>query len=296
MVQQMVDSKSSDYGLGNTETGLPTRDKQLPVALKKTALRDVQNENRIMAPTSMGNSLFSKERGPIIDAIKISGTKRPPPECPVSPTRTQSPSSNAANGHLVYVRRKSEAELGKSSTCGNTSNNADYPNSRQVDLVEEEMQLKPQMKEPKISCFPAFAPNPVAPLMNLSGKSPGTLSLGKSGNMLPPAEPNYLPLTSAFPSFDNSKGTRKKHWEERSIRLRLLLRNLDQSEQVDYLLMLRSLSSVELSRHAVELEKRSIQLSLEEAKELQRVGALNVLGKSMKNFRAPSTQQDQSEK
>lgn len=28
--------------------------------------------------------------------------------------------------------------------------------------------------------------------------------------------------------------------------------------------MLRSLSSVELSRHAVELEKRSIQLSLEE--------------------------------
>jgi len=34
------------------------------------------------------------------------------------------------------------------------------------------------------------------------------------------------------------------------------------------LAVLRSLSSVELSKHAVELEKRSIQLSLEEGNEI----------------------------
>ncbi|MBA0829156.1 hypothetical protein Goarm_013776, partial [Gossypium armourianum] len=56
---------------------------------------------------------------------------------------------------------------------------------------------------------------------------------------------------------------------------------------------LRSLSAVELSKHAIELEKRSIQLSLEEAKELQRVAVLNVLGKTMKIAKAPSNQPDQ---
>ncbi|KAL5079589.1 hypothetical protein RYX36_008011 [Vicia faba] len=77
-------------------------------------------------------------------------------------------------------------------------------------------------------------------------------------------------------------------WEERYQHLLAFLRMLDQSDQADYIQMLQSLSSVELSRHAVELEKRSIQLSLEEAKELQRVAALNVLGKSVNNFKAPA--------
>nr|AFK49386.1 unknown [Medicago truncatula] len=76
----------------------------------------------------------------------------------------------------------------------------------------------------------------------------------------------------------------------------MLLRKLDQSDQAEYIQMLQSLSSVELSRHAVELEKRSIQLSLEEAKELQRVAVLNVLGKSAKNFKAPADHDEYSDK
>ncbi|KAM7259623.1 hypothetical protein ACFE04_015364 [Oxalis oulophora] len=51
-------------------------------------------------------------------------------------------------------------------------------------------------------------------------------------------------------------------------------------QEQDYLQKLQSLSSVELSRHVVELEKRSFQLSLEEAKELQRAAYLNVWEKS----------------
>ncbi|KAJ6346496.1 hypothetical protein OIU78_009011 [Salix suchowensis] len=86
------------------------------------------------------------------------------------------------------------------------------------------------------------------------------------------------------------------HWEERYCQLQILLKKLDESDQEEYAQKLRSVSSVELSRHAIELEKRSIQLSLEEAKEVQRVAILNVLGKSLKNFKAPSTHQSQSEK
>ncbi|CDP14500.1 unnamed protein product [Coffea canephora] len=83
------------------------------------------------------------------------------------------------------------------------------------------------------------------------------------------------------------------HWENGpSCKLNNSLHKLDRSDQKDYIEMLRSLSSVELSKHAVELEKRSIQLSLEEAKELQRVQALDVLERYSKHSRVPSNQQN----
>ncbi|KAG2319042.1 hypothetical protein Bca52824_012255 [Brassica carinata] len=71
-------------------------------------------------------------------------------------------------------------------------------------------------------------------------------------------------------------------WEERYHHLQILLNKLGDSDQTDHHLhMLWSLSSAELSKHAVDLEKRSIQLSLEEAREMQRVATLNVLGRSV---------------
>lgn len=61
----------------------------------------------------------------------------------------QSPPNHAANGHLVYVRRKSEGE---------TPKNTAFDNTRQLYCEEEIAQPKPQIKDPKVSCFPAFAP------------------------------------------------------------------------------------------------------------------------------------------
>ncbi|KAB1223281.1 hypothetical protein CJ030_MR2G002404 [Morella rubra] len=331
MVQQTVDSIFNEYGMGSTENDLPTRDKQLPVSVKKTALRDSQHGNRIVVPNPTGNSSLLKDRGPISDAIKVSGTKRPSLECPESPPHHQSPSSNAANGHLVYVRRKSDAELGKNSTGDITSINVDCLQSRQATCQEETSQPSSQMKEPKVSCFPAFVPFPMAASISSFGKPSVSHSLGKPGMML---ESNNHPVASAVFPLSNSKGSKNLRWEERSHELQMVLRKIDQADQEDYLQMLRSLSSVELSRHAVELEKRSIQLSLEEGyfgiitlvnsyalvclpffcgisptassanaddlsdevKELQRVAALNVLGKSTKDFKAPSTHQDRLEK
>ncbi|WCJ28930.1 hypothetical protein M5689_010597 [Euphorbia peplus] len=264
MVQQTVESKFSEYGLTNTETNLSTSDKQLPVAVKKTALRDVQNENRI--PNKIENSLKDKVS---IDAVKAAGMKRSLPKDPVSPPCHQSPNSSAANAQLVYVRRKFETETSKSSGCDVRSTNDVSANSGQHDHVEETSQLKTQIKEPKVTCFPAFAPMPIAS---------STTASAKPSVPFPVPDPSNKHVAST-PLANNLKGTKNLHWEERYHQLHVLLKKFDETDQEDYLQTLRSLSSVELSRHAVELEKRSIQLSLEEAKEMQRVGVLNVLGK-----------------
>ncbi|XWS55180.1 hypothetical protein CRYUN_Cryun10bG0152600 [Craigia yunnanensis] len=291
MVQQTIDSKFSEYGLRNPENNSLTCDKQPPVGTKKTPLRDLQNENIIMS-NSTGSSPFSKDRGPVNDPIKVSGTKRPSPE-PVSASHCQSPS--AANGHFFYVRRKSEAELGKSSVFDSTST-SNCQQLRQVGQLEEINQQKSQIKEPKVSCFPVFAPLPMASLTSSSAKPSVPLPLGKSAMRLAPSESNQLPVVSSDPLLDSPKGIKKLHWEERYYHLQMLLKKFDQSDQEDYNQMLRSLPTVELSRHAIELEKRSIQLSLEEAKEVQCVGILNVLGKTMKMAKALSNQPDQSYK
>ncbi|CAK9144861.1 unnamed protein product [Ilex paraguariensis] len=299
MVQQMIDSKFSEYGLTNTEPGLPNHDKQLsvPVVAKKIALRDLQNENTILVPPkSAVITLFPKESGPTSDAGKISGTKRPTPECLMNPSHQKCPTNNTSNGHLVYVRRKAEAELGKSSASDITRSNVDYSQLRKLGDQDKATEQKLGMTDSKM-CVPEVAPLPRASPVCFSSLKPSIpLSLGKSDNMLTPADSKYLHVSCAKSSTGNLKRIDIQHLEERYCQLQNLLKNLDQSNLDGYIQMLRSLSSVELSKHAVELEKRSIQLSLEEAKEMQRVQILDVLGKYPKNSRGLSTQQDQSEK
>lgn len=294
MVQQGIDSRFCEYNLGNSKMDLPNGDKQL-VVLKKTSLKDLQNDNKNMVPTSVGNSSFLKDKDPGTDSNRATGTKRPSSDYPVIHHLQQSPGNNAANGHLVYVRRKSEGEMSKSTAFENTSINGCCPHSRQLYCEEETAQPKPQIKEPKVSCLPAFAPFPMASSISTSGKPSIPISLGRSGMMLTPVESNYVAASSGH-TIGNPKVFKNVHWEEQYQHLQMLLRKLDQSDQAEYIQMLQSLSSVELSRHAVELEKRSIQLSLEEAKELQRVAVLNVLGKSAKNFKAPADHDEYSDK
>ncbi|XP_037443014.1 transcriptional regulatory protein AlgP-like [Triticum dicoccoides] len=68
-------------------------------------------------------------------------------------------------------------------------------------------------------------------------------------------------------------------WKARFLRLQAFLRNNEQSGQEEYIRMLQSLSSAGRSKHAIELEKRAVNLLIEEGKELQKMKALNVLGK-----------------
>ncbi|KAL4380175.1 hypothetical protein AHAS_Ahas04G0007200 [Arachis hypogaea] len=257
----------------------------LEVSIRKTALRDLQSDNKMTKPTFVSSSLLKdRDAGP--DSNSVSGSKRLLPDFPVNHLIQQSTGNNAANGHLVYVRRKSEAELGKSTACENPSINAYCQHLSQLCCEQETAQLKPLIKAPKVSCFPAFAPFPMTSSMSSSRKPSVPISLGKSPLRLPPVESNYMTASSG-PASGNPKGLKSVHWEERYQQLQMFLRKLDHSDQEEYIQMLRSLSSVELSRHAVELEKRSIQLSLEEAKELKRAAVLDVLGKSVKKFKEP---------
>ncbi|KAK9944382.1 hypothetical protein M0R45_009953 [Rubus argutus] len=276
MVQHTIDSKTSEYGLSTTEAELSVHD--------------------IAAPNSVGSSSPSKDGIPNSNSPRVSGTKRPLSECQMIPPEHQPSNSSAGNGHLVYVRRKSEADVVRSITNDNANINADCQVSRIISQQEASTGPIFQNKEPMIHCIPAFAPFPMEAAAIPPGKPSVSLPYCKSDIRVAPAGSNYQPLASAASSLGSSKGLRNLHWEERFHQLQLLLRKLDQSEHEDYIKLLRSLSSVELSRHAVELEKKSIQLSLEEAKELKRVGVLNVLGKPTKPFKVPSTFQDRSEK
>ena len=233
MVQQTIDSKFREYGMGNSETDLPTGDKQLPVAVKKTVLRDLQNDNRIRTPNSIGNSPLLKDTGPLTNTIKLSGTKRASIECPESPFKHRSPHNNSTNGHLVYVRRKSEAELGKSSISDSTNINAYCPQSRQLGQQEETRQSIPEIKEPKVSCFPAFSSFPMTSSTIPSGM-PSVPLPQKSGMQLASAESND-PLLSSSPSSSNLKALRNLHRANRYNRLQSLLQKLDQAQQDDYL-------------------------------------------------------------
>ncbi|KAG5248183.1 hypothetical protein OIU76_030386 [Salix suchowensis] len=276
MVQQTIESKFSEHGLDNADKNLSTHDKHFPLVVKKTALRDVQNENRI--PKSVGNSPLSKDGGKTMKGIKVSGAKRPSSEGLMNrPVPCyESSTSGAPDFRLVYVRGKSEAEGGKLS----------HP-------VETAHPKRPQI-ESTVSSFPALASMPLAPPISSSGKHSVPLPLGQP-SMFSPAESSYLPVGSIVPS-SNPMGKKNMLWEERYHQLQISLKKLDESDLDEYVQTLQSFSSVELSKHAIEVEKRSIQLSLEEAKEVQHVAILNVLGKSLKRFKAPPAHQSQPEK
>lgn len=294
MAQQTDDSKAAELGLGNGEEGLLSQDKELPVGLKKTPLRDLQSESNIVAQKSSGNPLVLKE-AIITEASKVSGTKRPFPETPMSITHQQPPSNNGGNGHLVYVRRKSEVDAGKNSNSEVLADNANSPQPRQISHQEDEHHPKSLIKESRTQCLPAYVPIPTTSLASIVSTKPPA-SLGNSYSKTVSEEPRHELVPSAVTFSVHSRVN--KNWEERYLQLQMFLKTLDQSSLDDHLQMLRSFSAVELSRHAVELEKRAIQISLEQAKELQRVKVLNVLGKSVRTSNgaaaeAPSAEQQQ---
>uniref|UniRef100_J3LVG8 Serine-rich 25 kDa antigen protein n=1 Tax=Oryza brachyantha TaxID=4533 RepID=J3LVG8_ORYBR len=93
-------------------------------------------------------------------------------------------------------------------------------------------------------------------------------------------DPPVAPGTSVQ---DDAHKSSNQYWNARFNRLQTYLENCDRSTQEGYMRMLRSLSAADRSMHAIDLEKRAIHLLVEEGKELQRMKALNVLGKVSPN-------------
>ncbi|XP_060168722.1 uncharacterized protein LOC132599392 isoform X2 [Lycium barbarum] len=286
MGQQTVDSKSSDHGQANAKSG-PKHDKQLlvPVAIMGPAIQDSRSESVVAASKSIESPLFPETNNMDNKVSNITGSKRPTPECLVNPLSRCS-TNNSGSGHLVYVRRRPEGELSKTAASNNQSGVTDYPQLKKLSQHDEKTQTEVQMKEAR-HYIPEVSPiSGTSSRCSLSMKPSVPPSTGESNNNLASVNVSNHQVTSTRLLLDNQKKVNFKLWEERYFQLQNLLHKLEQSKQEDYVQMLRSLSSVDLSKHAVELEKRSMRLALEEAKEVQRVRGLDVLGKYPKNPRA----------
>ncbi|KAF5206515.1 Integral membrane protein hemolysin-III, putative isoform [Thalictrum thalictroides] len=283
----MAETKLNDCVLVNHGSGSIRCDQQQIKEVKKTALRDLQNGNIMVSPQN------AAKRGST-DAVTVSGTKRPTPECVMGPPCHLSPSSNGTIGNHVYIRRKSEQEVEKSNTCDKMENNADCLQSKPFN---HGTQVTPRQQTPLQGTknYSAFAYPGASIKMYSPGGASIPLSLGKAVNV-PSADLNR-PSVASGSSPANSQWTSDQHFKERFLRLQAFLKSYDNSSHEEYTQMLRALTSVGRSRHAVELEKRAIHLLLEEKKELERMKDMNVLGKATpKKNSSPSPTQTPSGK
>jgi hypothetical protein len=142
-------------------------------------------------------------------------------------------------------------------------------------------------------------PSSVAVQHDQTNKPELPSSVAESGGIVSPKSPektneqivnkkNEPPVAPGTTVQDDTHKSSNQYWNARFNRLQTYLESCDRSTQEGYMRMLRSLSAADRSMHAIDLEKRAIHLLVEEGKELQRMKALNVLGKVSPN--GPSKQ------
>ncbi|XP_047328176.1 uncharacterized protein LOC124931693 [Impatiens glandulifera] len=226
-------------------------------AVKKASLNDVQNDNRSFV-----------DRKPNGDAVKVSGSKRLPPH-----------QQTLINSDLILanVRRRFEAELGTSRIRDNWDKSTTYLQSRpNVYNNKEDLPQETKIKDTN----PALSSNSKASgLVSPKVVPSDPVALCKPGNNgFPAVESNGIKVEMEFCPV-NTEVTANK-WQERFAGLQKFLNSCDDaSGQRDYARRMKQLPPAELSKHAVELENRAIQLIIDEGKEVQRMKDLNILGK-----------------
>lgn len=151
-------------------------------------------------------------------------------------------SNNGAHEHFNYPCRKYEFEGNRGRNLGSTEKIAGYPRSANVPQIQQEVS-------------------------QINGKN---MHYGSF------VAPNHMASKTSVPRFKESNDEQRT---ERFIRLQNFIKQCDGFNHRENIQLLLHLSPLELSRHAVELEKRAIQLTIEEGKEMQRMQALNILGK-----------------
>lgn len=277
----MINTESNVNGMAVGETATAANDKQVPAALKKTALREVQNENMRSINKQQESSPFGGGR-PSGNAIKVCGTKRLTPERPSSSSNLYM-ACNGANENVMNARRRFEFELGRG-RLQDMEKYSDTPQLRNMSqLLQEIPQKQTHMKENRVHLIPVASQNHIAPMMTFSSGGPSVpSSLGKQSNIAQAPVSDYLKVSSDLPHKIDLKSTNEKLRTDRFIQLHNFLEQHDKTNQREYIQKLLNSSPAELSKHAVELEKRAIQLALEEGKEMQRMTALNILRKSGK--------------
>ncbi|GAA0138788.1 hypothetical protein LIER_00468 [Lithospermum erythrorhizon] len=232
--------------------------------------------NVFLMSKSTGNPLLEMN-GPNGKGAEITSAKTSAPDFANNASQGKCSPIYGASGHLVYVRRKPEVESSKSSGCGSRSVGTDCDPVTESSNHDEAFKCREDLKEPENKSTDMLSTSRNSSVGILDEKPSLTFSSPPgTKNIFSPSECTPH-ITGAGPLPADKKTVNFKQLHERYCDLQDVLRALDQSNQDEYIQLLRSLSSVELNRHAVDLEKRAIQLTFEEAKELQRAFAFNVL-------------------
>ncbi|PIN01666.1 hypothetical protein CDL12_25826 [Handroanthus impetiginosus] len=280
----MINTEHNGNGISSVRTATSAHDKQLPLALKKTALRDVQNEN-VGSLHKQQESLLPGGGRSSGDTIKVCGTKRLTPERPSSSQGLPSLAYNGTNENVMNARRRFELELGR----GRLQNSVE----KISDLRQEFTQKITQMRDSNLHHIPVATSNNLTATMTFPSSGPSVpSSFVKHSNSTPASN-----VSQELHRSGDTKGNSEQLRTERFIRLQKFLKQYDETNQTEYTQRLLHLSPAELSKHAVELEKKAIQLTIEEGNEMQRMKALNILGKSsLTNNLLQSSQLVQSNK
>ncbi|KAL5206136.1 hypothetical protein ABZP36_034345 [Zizania latifolia] len=302
---------------------MPAGDNPHSISEKKAALRELPKEPK--DNQHPGTSPFPKDK-----AAEMVGIKRPQPNGPLNPTN---PGPNGHLVYVRRRLETDHSKVGSSASAESTGSLsskktvADGPQEQSLKNQNSllQTQLPPIIASPAAAAAssPALPSGGLLAQHSLRKQSPGKIVVQPS--IVVPASPPPRNLVSATPVSQNIKVTNlascnvvgtstaspdaaataahypadpqrsnNQDWKERFIRLQAFLRNNEQSGQEEYIHMLRSLSSVGRSKHAIELENRAVKLLIEEGKELQKMKVLNVLGKISPNDSLPLPNQSAS--
>lgn len=267
--------------------GAPIFDKQLTGVTKKAALRDVQNQNGSLINNHRDNSLFLGTKL-AADATRVCGNKRLTPERPSSSSCHLSLISNGANEHILNARRRFELELGGGRIHNDIDKYVEALQAKRLCQPQKDVPQKPnQLKENNNKNAPMTMPDHFT---CSQGRTSATHSVGKSNKGTQSAQADSAKFTSEKPRSIDSKVADDQQRTERFANLQKILKQRDESSYSDYIksrsffhsiyrvfpfhcyndavglsfAVLLRLSPIELSRHAVDLEKRAIQLAIDE--------------------------------
>ncbi|PKU77667.1 uncharacterized protein LOC110097701 isoform X1 [Dendrobium catenatum] len=240
MVQKTTD-KFTDQRLFSSRNVTTASDMHYPISINRMSLSELPNESGGIMKSPLGSVQPIKVQDNS-DSANLVGNKRQQGECSSTPpARNQALATNGSTGHLVYVRRKPETEHGKT----NTTSNGEIACSSGLRKFSIEASSKTETQQEQTT---------------------------------KPEDQNKA--AEEAPSLLESQKEITNYWTERFNRLQDRLQYLDKLGSKNYAERFRNFSIEELNKHAIELEKRAIHLSLEEVLQSNRVKDLNLLGKS----------------
>lgn len=226
----MINTEHNGNGVVSGGMATPAHDKQHPGTLKKTALRDVQNEN-VGSIHKQQESLLPGGGRSSVDTIKVCGTKRLTPERPSSSQALSSLVYNDMNENIMNVRRRFDLELGRGRLQNNVEKISDFSESKNIGQSRQEIPPKmTQTRDSNPHHVPVATPSyPKATKPSPSGGPSIPSSYGKQSNSNAVAKASPEP-----PRTVDSRSTNDQLRTERFIRLQKFLKQCDEANQREY--------------------------------------------------------------